>query len=64
MYLCNPRNQKAQPLLSIYFTTFPPDITSDGLALDISPSLSDTLEGLIGCASCGGEDAEISADEK
>lgn len=33
-----------------FFFFFPsPDFTSDSLALDISPSLSDTLAGLIGC---------------
>lgn len=33
-----------------FFFFFPsPDFTSDSLALDISPSLSDTLAGLVGC---------------
>lgn len=36
--------------LLFFFFFFPsPDFTSDSLALDISPSLSDTLAGLIGC---------------
>lgn len=49
--------------------TSSPDITSDGLGLDFSFSLPfhpcQTHQQLFaGCASCGGEEAPISADEK
>jgi len=44
----------ALPLCAVYFSSVPcfyspPDFTSDSLALDISPSLSDTHAGLICC---------------
>lgn len=49
--------------LYITHVPFTSCITSDALALHISPSLSDTAARFDGCASCGGEDVEISADE-
>lgn len=59
---CSVATEKGIAPSQCLFFTFS-HITSDGLALHISPSLSTTLARSIGCASCGGEDVEISADQ-